>query len=69
LLRQCRKRQGGRPTEERDDLAAFHSITSSARASTVAGIFKFRENCPASVRIRNPFGVRGQKKIAYPEMI
>src|SRR5258708_19131620 len=28
-------------TEERDELAPFHSITSSARASTVGGISRF----------------------------
>src|SRR5215510_6572316 len=36
LLRACRKRPRGRCTaEQRDELAAFHSITSSARASSV----------------------------------
>src|SRR5262249_51201006 len=38
LLRPCRKRPGSRAAEQRDDFAATdHSITSSARASTVAG--------------------------------
>src|SRR5262245_5948559 len=32
------KRPRGRAAEERDELAALHSITSSARASTVVGI-------------------------------
>jgi hypothetical protein len=31
---------GSRAAEERDELAAFHSITSSARASTPGGIVK-----------------------------
>src|SRR5262249_40431618 len=36
LLRARRERpRGRRPTEQRDELAALHSITSSARASTV----------------------------------
>ena len=39
LLRQGRKRQGGRRTaEQRDELAAFHSITSSARANSIGGM-------------------------------
>src|SRR5262249_28743704 len=38
LLRARRKRPGRRGAEQRDELAAFHSTTSSARASTVAGI-------------------------------
>jgi hypothetical protein len=33
-----RERPRGRPAEQRDELAADHSITSSARASTVAGM-------------------------------
>src|SRR5262245_41043593 len=38
LLRTCRKRPcRRRAAEQRDELAASHSITSSARASTVAG--------------------------------
>src|SRR5215472_594950 len=41
LLRQRRKRRGSRAAEQRDKLAPLyrcnHSITSSARASTVAG--------------------------------
>src|SRR5262249_39573470 len=37
LLRARRKRPSRRATEQRDELAAFHSITSSAMASRVAG--------------------------------
>src|SRR5262249_55009674 len=38
LLRACRERPRRRAAEKRDELAPFHSITSSARASTAAGI-------------------------------
>jgi hypothetical protein len=39
LLRERRDRQRGRrTTEKRDEFVPLHSITSSARASTVAGI-------------------------------
>jgi hypothetical protein len=38
LLRPRRERPHGRAAEQRDELAAFHSITSSARASTDEGI-------------------------------
>src|SRR5262245_32018080 len=38
LLRARRQRPRRRAAEDRDKLAAFHSITSSARASTAAGI-------------------------------
>src|SRR5262249_43236636 len=39
LLRACRERpRGSRAAEQRDELAAFRSITSSARASSVGGI-------------------------------
>ena len=37
LLRACRERPGSRATDERDELAPTHSITSLARASTVSG--------------------------------
>src|SRR5262245_19437961 len=38
LLRACHERPRCRPTEQRDELAASdHSITSSARASSVGG--------------------------------
>src|SRR5262249_2338484 len=38
LLRASRERPRDRPaTEQRDEIASIHSITSSARASTVAG--------------------------------
>src|SRR5262245_14805641 len=38
LLRTRRKRPcGSRAAQQRDEVAPFHSITSSARASTVAG--------------------------------
>src|SRR5262249_15893994 len=38
LPRACRERpRGGRAAEQRDELAASHSITSSARASTAEG--------------------------------
>jgi len=38
LLRRCRERpRCGRAAEQRDELAAFHSITSSARASSAGG--------------------------------
>src|SRR5439155_10189160 len=38
LLRARRERPGGRATEQRDELAPFHSITSSAMASTPDGM-------------------------------
>src|SRR5215472_9577783 len=37
LLRARRERPGGRAAEQRDELAAPHSITSSARASSIGG--------------------------------
>src|SRR6516165_7977473 len=37
LLRTRRERPSGRAAEQRDELAAVHSITSSARASSVSG--------------------------------
>src|SRR5262249_55583109 len=37
LLPARRERPRGRAADERDELAAFHSITSSARASNVGG--------------------------------
>src|SRR5262245_60679239 len=37
LLRACRERPCCRAAEQRDELAALHSITSSARASSVGG--------------------------------
>src|SRR5262249_16881441 len=37
LLRTCRHRPRRRATDERDELASPHSITSSVRASSVAG--------------------------------
>ena len=37
LLRARRKRPRRRAAEQRDELAAFHSITSSARASRLSG--------------------------------
>jgi hypothetical protein len=37
LLRACDERPSRRTAEQRDEIAAPHSITSSARASTVAG--------------------------------
>jgi hypothetical protein len=37
LLRPRRERPRGRAAEQRDELATRHSITSSARASSVAG--------------------------------
>src|SRR5262249_53192113 len=37
LLRARRERPGSRCAEQGDELAAFHSITSSARASSVGG--------------------------------
>src|SRR5262245_40465384 len=42
LLRARRKRPCRRTTEQRYELAAFHSITSSARASTFGGISRPR---------------------------
>src|SRR4051794_16876387 len=33
----CRLQAGGSTTQQRDELASFHSITSSASASSVAG--------------------------------
>src|SRR5262245_27623667 len=38
LLRACRKRPGSRRADQRNELALVHSITSSARASRIAGI-------------------------------
>src|SRR6516164_5806908 len=38
LVRARRERPRGRAAEQRDELAPLHSITSSARASTVAGM-------------------------------
>src|SRR5262249_12105333 len=38
LLRACRERPRYRAAEQRDEFAPIHSITSSARASSVAGI-------------------------------
>ena len=38
LLRARRERPRRRAAEQRDELAALHSITSSARASSVGGI-------------------------------
>src|SRR4029077_9249640 len=41
LLRAYRERPGHhRAAEKRNEFTAFHSITSSARASTVGGIFR-----------------------------
>src|SRR5262249_8062000 len=37
LLRPRRKRPHGCPAEERDELASFHSITSSAATSSLSG--------------------------------
>src|SRR6516225_6465592 len=37
LLRSCRERPCCRAAEQRDERAAIHSITSSARASSVGG--------------------------------
>src|SRR5262249_47454083 len=37
LLRARRERPSSRAAEQRDELAAFHSITSSARASRLSG--------------------------------
>ena len=57
LLRARRERPRRRAAHERDELAPLHSITSSARTSSVAGMFpsgnivceksKFGENVPA----------------------
>src|SRR5262245_52727246 len=40
LLRARRERPRGRPAEHGDELAAFHSITSSASASSVGGMVR-----------------------------
>ncbi len=40
LLRACRKRPSRRRTEQRDELAPLHSITSSARARKDSGIVR-----------------------------
>jgi hypothetical protein len=40
LLRARRQRPRGRAAEQRDELAASHSITSSARASRVGGTMR-----------------------------
>src|SRR5262249_3454548 len=42
LLRPYRERPRGRAAEQRDELAAPHSITSSARASSIGGISRPR---------------------------
>src|SRR5262249_33469045 len=42
LLCARRERPRSRAAEQRDELAAFHSMTSSARASSVAGISRPR---------------------------
>src|SRR6266540_3679362 len=42
LLRPRRERPRGRAAEQRDELAAFHSITSSASAITVGGTVRPR---------------------------
>src|SRR5262249_7114915 len=42
LLRARRERPRGRAADQRDELAALHSITSSARASTVVGMSRPR---------------------------
>src|SRR5262249_9682528 len=42
LLRPCRDRPCGRAAEQRDEVALVHSITSSARASSVGGISRPR---------------------------
>src|SRR5215475_13955707 len=53
LLRPRRERPRGRAAEQRDELAAFHSITSSARPSSVIG--KVRPSALAVLRlIQNP---------------
>src|SRR5262249_52601796 len=49
LLRLRRERPRRRAAEQRDELAAFHSITSSARASSVGGIS--RPNALAVLRL------------------
>src|SRR5215813_6018875 len=54
LLRARRERPRGRATEERDEVAAVHSITSSARASTVAGTS--RPSALAVLRFTNLIG-------------
>src|SRR5262249_35130253 len=40
LLRACCERPRSRAAEERDELAALHSITSSASASSLSGIWR-----------------------------
>src|SRR5215510_4591592 len=42
LLRPRRKRPGSRAAEQRDELAPFHSITSSASAIILSGIWRPR---------------------------
>src|SRR6478609_11965289 len=42
LLRPCRDRPCRRASEQRDELAPLHSITSSARASSVGGTWRPR---------------------------
>ena len=40
LLRPRRERSRRRATEQRDEIAPFHSITSSASASSLSGIWR-----------------------------
>src|SRR5262249_52701692 len=40
LLRACRERPCGRTSEKGDEIAALHSTTSSARASSLSGIWR-----------------------------
>src|SRR5215475_6900609 len=47
--KQCRERPRRRAAEQRDELAALHSITSSARASSVGGTV--RPNTLAAVKL------------------
>src|SRR5262249_27591153 len=67
LLRASRKRpRGRRAAEQRDELAALHSITSSARASSVGGTS--RPSALAVVRsmTRSNFVEARRMRVCYP---
>src|SRR5262249_28944158 len=57
LLRARRERPRGRGAEQRDELAALHSITSSARASSVGGTS--RPSALAVLRLSTSWNLTG----------
>ena len=60
LLRARHQRPRRRAAEQRDELAAFHSITSSARASTVGG--RFNAKCLRGLEVEYQLIFRGLLK-------